>query len=768
MSRPFVTLLHGAHSFSRRASAALLRLALLKSIVFAVALGLFGTVGDGFAQEQRQLAGAESDKIDAVLLLDTSGSMLATDPKSLRYEGAKLFINLLRPGDRVAIIAFDKDARVVSPFISHDDAAATKNLDEMVSKLTASGIYTDLLSGIEVAGDFIKANKRPDATAIILLLSDGKMDPDPAIGTASFRSEQLLNAVLPDLKSNSVKVNTIYFSEQADQQLLSEIALASEGASAFATSVDVIHKSFADLFLAVKKPQVVPLTGRGFSIDDDVQEATFYLNRAEGQELVLSAPGGNEIRSNTTDSAVKWFVGQRFDVVTIESPEAGSWRVAGLASADGFATVLTNLKLVSDWPNNVTAAEPTLLQVRLNEGDKPVELKEVSSNTRYGVQIVPTDKVAEPILEEPLYDDGTHGDKIAGDGIFSHRIALENPGDYRMWLVAKGPTFDRRQQLPFKVKPPLIQIVVTREDAHSAEAGSHGEAAADHGGHDEHGGHPEGANAEHGHGEAEHADVADKENNKEPLSSDEEVRVLVRLSTEVLGFKNVRVSMMAIDEGRKRYLIPVEKGHDATEYEVAMKAFPHDGMYELEATLKAEAKKRGEINAESRPVKVAIVRGVDAPPVTALAVGETAPVPPSPWPYVGGLLLLNGAATAFLFLLLKKQQKGGAVTLPAFIPATAAKQFLEMLQQRAAMTEIDLADPSLQGAVAQDSTPTATESTPAAKVPTPPPAPESQTAEEQATDATPPPADELSTETPTEQAPAEGATPEQAPTEEKS
>jgi hypothetical protein len=652
-----------------------------------------------FAQEQRALPGAEGDKIDAVLLLDTSGSMLLTDPQALRYEGAKLFINLLRPGDRIAVVAFDQSARVVSPFVAHDDETATKGLVEAVGALTASGQYTDLLAGVEAARDLIKQQKRPDATGIVLLLSDGKMDPDPKIGTAPFRSEQLLNAVLPDLKANSIKVNTLYFSEQADKQLLTEIALASEGASAFATSVDVIHQSFADLFLAVKKPQVVPLTGRGFSIDADVQEATFYLNRAADQELVLTSPSGTEIRSDSVDGSIKWFVGQRFDVVTVVGPEAGSWRVQGLASADGFATVLTNLKLVSDWPNSVTAGEPTLLQVRLNESDKPVVLPEVSSNTRYGVQIIPTDKVSEPILEEPLFDDGTHGDKISGDGIFSHRITLDEPGEYRMWLVAKGPTFDRRQQLPFRVKPPLIQIVVETE--HDAKHSKPGAADTAH-----EGDKPEASTSDDQHSHEEPADAAHEHEgdtageHKDESGAAGETRILIRLSTEVLAFKNVRVSLTAVDEGRKRYLVPVEKGHDSTEYEVPSKAFPHDGVYELTAKLEAEGKKRGAIDVTSRGVKVNVSRGVDAPPVVALEVGEKEPEQPSPWPYAGGVFLLNGAATAFLFLKLKKQQSAGTIVLPTFVPATAANEFIAQLEGRLAQTEIDLNDPALQGGAA--------------------------------------------------------------------
>jgi len=176
----------------RAAPAILCSAAVFLALWFSV-LAPSALIKKSFAEEQRALANAVSDKIDAVLLLDTSGSMLATDPQALRYEGAKLFVNLLRPGDRVAVIAFDETARVVSQFVAHEDEAATKNLGEMVSKLPAAGQYTDLLSAVEAARDLIKQQKRPEASAIVVLLSDGKMDPNPKIGTAPFRSEQLLN-----------------------------------------------------------------------------------------------------------------------------------------------------------------------------------------------------------------------------------------------------------------------------------------------------------------------------------------------------------------------------------------------------------------------------------------------------------------------------------------------------------------------------------------------------------------------------------------------
>ena len=56
--------------------------------------------------EQRELKTDTSEKVDAILLLDASGSMLKTDPLRLREEGAKLFIQFLKPGDRLGIIEF--------------------------------------------------------------------------------------------------------------------------------------------------------------------------------------------------------------------------------------------------------------------------------------------------------------------------------------------------------------------------------------------------------------------------------------------------------------------------------------------------------------------------------------------------------------------------------------------------------------------------------------------------------------------------------------
>ena len=648
------------------------------------------------AEEQRELKTESSEKVDAVLLLDASGSMLRTDPKRLREEGAKLFLQFLRPGDRIAIMQFDKESKLIRPFsdFTRDEAGA---IGADITKVGTQGVYTDLLAGVQSAGELLKQEKRPDASGIILLLSDGKMEPDPAVGQAPARTEILLDSALPALRSAGIKVHTLAFSDQADKDLLSQIAVATDGIGDFASDADKIHQSFAQLFLAVKKPQVLPLTSKGFSIDPDVQEATFYVNREPDGEVTLITPKGREVRGTQSDEGIKWFRGANFDVITIVSPQPGDWLLRGMIATDGFATVLTNLKLVSDWPSSITAGEPTLLQARLNEGEKPVVLKEMSGRTRYALQILPTDKVAEPVIEDVLYDDGTHGDKIAGDGIFSYRVTLADLGDYRIWIVAKGPTFDRRQQIPFKVKPPLVSLKVVRsEESHEASSTT-AEGGTASTAHTSHSDSKEGAHGAAAHDDqSQHKKSEEREVGKPVVEGQIGDLIVVELSPEATGFKNIQIKLTGVDADKRRYNLPVEKDpHDPLRYEMAASILPHTGKYDLRAELKAESKKRGVVQEESSLLKYYRPKGAgeEREDLLIISVKDEPETAPTGIPQGVLVLIINLLAGGALALQVKRAQGGTRFTLPEFVSAEPALAALSALKTRSELNEVDLNDP---------------------------------------------------------------------------
>lgn len=628
-----------------------------------------------------------NDSVDAVLVLDASGSMRRTDPLKLRNEGAKLFTGFLKEGDRLGIISFGDTASVVSPLAPFTTSGSTQ-VESAIQGVGDDRQFTDIFAGLKLAGEQLAAAPRQGSQRVIVLLSDGKMDPDPAVGSATLLTDKLLNDHLPQLKADGIKVHTLALSDLADVNLLRQIAVATDGVHFVAPTAETIHKSFADLFLVVKKPQVLPLTSKGLKVDADIQEATFYINREEGKEVQLIKPNGEQLTAKTTDGSVKWFAGQKFDVITVTKPEPGDWVVLGVNPGDGFATVLTNLKLISDWPSGIYDGQSPLLQARLYDGEKPIVLPQMTGEIRYGVRITPTDKVAEPVVREFLVDDGTRGDQVARDGVFSLAIEGLAPGEYRLQVVARAPTFERSQQLPFRVRPRLVSLKVRRGEAVAESPISKDEHA-----------HPgdEKEKSDHPGPEATNEEDAKAEPAASSSGSAGE-EFVVELSDEAAQLRSIEIKLVAVGADRTRYQIPVMEQREGTQtrFIAPTSHLPKSGSYEVQATMTAVGRK----GAPAREVSETIRYNYTALESDAVKVIVEAKVAekepeqePASWPYMLILTILNLGMAAGAFVLLKKVATKAAAKPPTFAPITEVEETLKFLEARAAETELNLADP---------------------------------------------------------------------------
>jgi hypothetical protein len=680
---------------------------ILRRVVLIAILSIVG-VRAAVANDEPSSATPNS-RLDVVLLVDSSGSMLSTDPLNLRYEGAELLLQFLDKDDQLAIVSFAGDAKVVSPLTAFDPERITQITDQ-IKAIQADGTYTDILAAIKAGKEVLESDGRTDSQRLMILISDGKMEPDPTVGLPFIRTQDLVNNYLPELRAKETKIHSLAFSDLADRELLSEIAGASDGLSWFTKSASEIHKSFADLFLAVKRPQVVPLTSRGFRIDGDVQEATFYVVHDEGTAISMTTPKGEAFSANVVSESIQWFAGKQFDVITVQKPEKGDWQVSGVSSNDGFATVLTNLKLMTEWPTTVRSEEPVLLTARLFDAEKPVALPSMSGVVQYAFQVSPTDKVSEPILRASMVDDGTSGDKIEKDGVFSKLVTVKEPGEYKLTIVARGPTFQRSQQLPFRVRPRLIALsVVPPTDAH-AGAEHHGAGAskpADEGQPDSN---TEGASAgseeKGGHGDEHGSENTHDEQRKSLESANSDVVtgsgawiVRVELSSEVSTFKKFEVKLTAKDAERRKYELPTKRSLDDPHvYEFVAAGLPADGQYLLQAKITAETRKRQEVEADSRPVKFERITatGEDTSGVKVIlehdskAQREGFPVLP-----LVAVLLANLGIGGAMFLKVKKAGVGGGPVVARYQVPEEILLLIRSLEERAGATEVDFDDPNL-------------------------------------------------------------------------
>ena len=103
---------------------------------------------------------ASQDGIQTVLVLDSSRSMNKTDPKRVRDQGARLFLQFLEPSDFFSIVQFSDEAKVVVPF-SLMSKVTSEELASSLSSIENDGNFTDFLSGIELAESLFDESQNP-------------------------------------------------------------------------------------------------------------------------------------------------------------------------------------------------------------------------------------------------------------------------------------------------------------------------------------------------------------------------------------------------------------------------------------------------------------------------------------------------------------------------------------------------------------------------------------------------------------------------------
>jgi uncharacterized protein (TIGR03503 family) len=412
---------------------------------------------------------AKDSGLDTLLILDSSGSMRRTDPNRLRDQGAKLFIRFLGEGDRVAIFQFDREAKKVLDF-TQINAAKIPVIDAAIGQVGVTGTHTNIETPLKQALDFLKTNGRKDVVKSIILLSDGKMDPHPESGSAEDLTKKLFSEDLRQLRRIGVKVYTLSFSEEADQELLGKIADETNAIHWFAPDVNTIHKKFSEMFLALKNPQVLLPEGSGYEVDASANEITFYISRnSKEQNISIINPLGAEITNRDIPAGVKWFKGELFDIITIANPMPGFWGIEGVEPSDGFATLLSDIKLQVKWPSStLMVGDSVRLVARLTEEGKPIDRAELKDLIFYNYQVINKEN-GERVLKGSLIDNGTEGDETAGDGLYSTVIKIDKEGDYQLVVNVTAPTFTRHQVLPLPVSKGFIFLSSEKREVEHKE-----------------------------------------------------------------------------------------------------------------------------------------------------------------------------------------------------------------------------------------------------------------------------------------------------------
>lgn len=346
-------------------------------------------------------------RVDVVLALDASQSMLRSDPHKQRIAAARAFIDLAARGGRIGrigVLSFHTYPQVHAPLTD------VKQIETLRSALDLIGREgkTNMDRALEAALDLIDTGK--SNRAAVIFLTDGKNEPGNYKGT----HQKLFKRDIP--------VFTIGLSRFADHALLEHIASETGGRSYRAETGDLmgIYQRLAGEIgkrvLLASESIDQPDKRFAIPVDATVRSLRFLLDGAEDElSFSVQTPRGRTLAASDPEARIAVTRESSYQVVDVLTPGPGTWRLQVTRQGGGEERRLT---VEADSPLFLDLFPPQLdddgliLGATLAQSGVPVTSGRVRVSDADGT-----------VLGE-LFDDGAHGDGASGDGVFSNRFAV--------------------------------------------------------------------------------------------------------------------------------------------------------------------------------------------------------------------------------------------------------------------------------------------------------------------------------------------------------
>jgi len=377
-------------------------------------------VGIGLRPVPALAQGAESERLAVILLIDDSGSMKSSDPADIRYTAAQLLVSLLDHGDAAGALRFATASRPITDRIFVLKAAQEKTrLVEALSPAAPEG-FTDFKAAFEEAGRMMDRFDRAGFEVVVVLLTDGKPEipaPYPAYEQEALAAAQRLSA----------PVVSIALTGAGQSPFLNRLADETGGQVVPAATADDLLDVYLHILGNLKDRTLLFAErdgeGEAFSLDPAlapyVDRVSFVAIHAENAPAALTSPVGQPVDENSP-GMLYWLRTPRFSVVSLAAPAGGRWRFEAPRPAQTRARALlfSRLRVRVDSPaGSFEAGQPLAIAVRLTEEAPAQAPVTIIGEVSFAAWITRPNGERESL--DRFYDDGTHGDANAGDGVFT-------------------------------------------------------------------------------------------------------------------------------------------------------------------------------------------------------------------------------------------------------------------------------------------------------------------------------------------------------------
>jgi len=386
------------------------------------------------------------------VLIDISGSMKRTDPHNLRAPALRLLVGLLPPEAIGGLWFFGEDVRQVLAPQPVTEAWRKAGL-AAAGRISSVAPFTNIGAALEAAMAGWEPAPPSQVRRHIILLTDGMVDISKEEGVNAQARQAILDTLLPRAQQLGVRLHTIALSAEADHDLLQALARGTDGVYERTDDAAQLQRIFLHLFEKSAPRDALPLKDNAFSVDATVSQLTlliFRLPDAPPTRIVM--PDGKVVDEAGAARLPgwRWAREEGHDLITIDRPMPGAYRIQAAVDPDNRALILSDLRLNSlPLPNTLYLGEQLDWAVWFTEKGELLKDERFHNQVSLKLALGPA---GEAPRERFIADQGRGGDFVAADGIINQRLGDDlRPGPQLLVLEASSKTFTRLLRHDFDV-----------------------------------------------------------------------------------------------------------------------------------------------------------------------------------------------------------------------------------------------------------------------------------------------------------------------------
>jgi Ca-activated chloride channel homolog len=393
-----------------------------------------------------------SSRIEGLLVVDVSKSMLTSDQKKISSEAMKMFIDMSSlKGDKIGFIAYAGDVVAKMDLVKLQTEQDKIDLKAFIDSL---GQYpnTDISVGLRDAIMSLDADHEKDYLPLIVLLADGNNDVDENQGKTLQQATDGMNNAVAEAKDKGYPVYVIGLNADGtlNKEVLQNIATTTNGKFFETSSADDLPGILSEIFANHLKLKVVPvdeLVGKGDFQDvtitipnTNVIEANLSLVSSQPVEIKLFEPSGTE--QTLPSDKITLTQSKSYSMVKMITPVPGDWTL----KVKGVPADKIDINFVFNYDLQLSLTP--LEGKKYKEGDT-INVKAffedngqlVSNNDLYNTMqatLLLTDLETDQTEEIPL---SVNQQGYAGEFI------LGNSENYEIFVKAEGDSFFRETKV---------------------------------------------------------------------------------------------------------------------------------------------------------------------------------------------------------------------------------------------------------------------------------------------------------------------------------